>query len=52
MKVLSVVFLALPVAAFGRTQFVPTLPSPEFADTEVSACHPLFAGVLLPGVQS
>ena len=41
MKVLSVVFLALPVAAFGRTQSVPTLPSPEFADTEVSACHPL-----------
>ena len=33
--------LAFPLAAFGRTLSVPTLPSSEFADTEVSTNIPI-----------
>lgn len=36
MKLLVVLVLALPLAAFCRTLPVPALPPPEFADTEVS----------------
>ena len=31
----------LPLAAFGRTLSAPTLPPPEFADTEVSTNIPI-----------
>ena len=41
MKMLAAVFLTLPFAAFGKTLSAPALPPPEYADTEVSACHPL-----------
>ena len=31
----------MAISAFGKTLSAPALPPPEFADTEVSACHPL-----------